>query len=55
MTKKAKGKKAEKAKAKAEAKAEDDAKEIQLNIEGLDEEMMKMAVEQLKNMVSPCR
>jgi len=51
MTKKGKGKKAEKAKAKAEA----DAKDIQLNIEGLDEEMMKMAVEQLKNMVSPCR
>ena len=51
MGKKGKGKKAEKAK----AKAEDDAKEIQLNIEGLDEEMMKMAVEQLKNMVSPCR
>jgi len=52
MTKKGKGKKAEKAKAKAEAAA---AEEVQLHIEGLDEEMMKMAVEQLKNMVSPCR
>ena len=55
MTKKGKGKKAEKAKAKAEAKAEASAEEVQLHIEGLDEEMMKMAVEQMKKMVSPCR
>ena len=52
MTKKGKGKKAEKAKAQAEKAAEE---EVQLHIEGLDEEMMKLAVEQLKNMVSPCR